>query len=296
MPHPKGLVATGFGPATPSYGEPTGFPLLGTPAGPTHPGARRDPAALIAPVQRVTEPPAGLDPPPEPWTPGPATAARRWPLRVMIALGVVMLLGAVGAVLVARQQAGGDADGQLIRASGLSYRVPTDWTPGPGRPETSTNGVALDGVATSARYSCGGHARVRATVGAAFLVRRDGVDARTEDAARDFGPLFAKSFYGAGSAATGSAPTPITVGSLSGSASLVTVRSSATDGCPGLRGQIRVLALPSSRVGEAGGRGVLMLVVQHDAEGGGPGAPVPVTDRMVTEILGSVEVTEVAGR
>jgi hypothetical protein len=217
---------------------------------------------------------------------------RRRPLAALIALGMVMLLGAVGAVLLARYQSTGLSDGQLIQASGLSYRVPAGWTPGPGGPETSADGVALDGVATGPRYSCGGRGRVRATVGATVLFRRDGLDARTEDAARDFGPMFGKSFYGPSSLATVSAPTPITVGALTGSASLVTVHATAETGCPGLHGQIRVLALPSTRVAQVGGHGVLLLVVQHDAGGGGAGAPAPVPDRTVAEILSSVQVTE----
>lgn len=317
MPHPRGLIATDLGPALPSHSGPA------APNGRTHPHSRRTPAAQhyprrrgtnpvrsahpalpasgaktqFATAQRGTEPPAGLadTPQPPPWTrwdTAPALPPARWPIAAAIALGMVMLLGAAGAVVLARYQSGGPLRGQLVNSSGLSYRVPGDWTPVPGGPATSVNGVALDGVAAGPRYSCGGHDRVRATVGSTFLIRRDGGDARAEDAARDFGPLFAKSFYGRNSTVTVSAPIPTTVGAVTGAASLVTVRAADQDGCPGLYGQLRVLALPSTRVGQTGGHGVLMLVLQHDAGGGGARAPAPVAERTMAEILSSVQVSE----
>jgi hypothetical protein len=266
-------------------------------------GGRRGPAGLLAPNQRVTEPPAGLGPPrhPPPILPPLADAAalpgpwlvhgRRWWVIVAIALVAVAALGVVGSLALAHRF-GARADGLLVKAGDLSYRVPPDWRPGPGGQETTVNGVALDGVATAARYTCGGHGYYRATVGSTFLVRRDGVNARPEDAARDFGPLFASSFYGPGASTSASAPTPLTVGDLTGSTSLVTVRPAAGAGCPDLAGRLTVVALPTSRTGAAGGTGVLLLVVQHDASGG-PESPAPVGDRVVSEILSSVRV---AGR
>lgn len=275
MPSPKDPTATDLGPATPGYGEPAGLPRPAT----------------------VTEPPAGLAHTPRRapstrWDPAPAVPRPRWPIAAAIALGMVMLLGAAGAVLLARYQSGGPPREQLIMAGGLSYRVPADWTPGPGGPETSVHDVALDGVATGPRYSCDGHGRARATVGATLLIRRDGRDARAEDAARDFGPLFAQSFYGPRSTATMSAPTPITIGAVTGAVSLVTVRAPDQDGCTGLNGQVRVLALPSTKVGRTGGHGVLMFVLQHDAGGGDTGAPAPVAERTMAEILSSVRLAE----
>jgi hypothetical protein len=169
-------------------------------------------------------------------------------------------------------------------------RVPADWQQRPGGPETSVAGVALDGVATAARYTCGGRGYYRATVGSTFLVRRDGVNARPEDAVRDFGPLFATSFYGAGATTSATAPAPLTVGAQTGSTSLVTVTQPASSGCPDLVGRITVVALPTSRKGASGGTGVLLLVVQHDAAGG-PATPAPVDDHAVAEILSSVRVT-----
>ena len=274
------------------------------PSGPSGPGGRRGPSGLLAPNQRVTEPPAGLGPPryepryPVPILPPLADPAglpgpwlghgrRRWVIAA-IALVAVAALGVVGSMALAHRF-GARSDGLLIKARDLSYRVPDDWRATPGGPETTANGVALDGVATAVRYTCGGHGYYRATVGSTFLVRRDGVNARPEDAARDFGPLFASSFYGPGASASASAPTPLTVGDLTGSTSLVTVRPAAGAGCPELTGRLTVLALPTSRTGAAGGTGVLLLVVQHDAAGG-PASPAPVGDRVVSEILSSVRV------
>jgi hypothetical protein len=279
--------------------------------GPAGRDGRRGPTGLLAPNQRVTEPPAGLGPPrypshypagyPAPILPplsdaaaprGPWTGhGRRWWVIAAIALVAVAALGVVGSVALAHRF-GARSDGLLVKARDLSYRVPGDWRPGPGGPETTVNGVALDGVATAARYTCGGHGYYRATVGSTFLVRRDGVNARPEDAARDFGPMFASSFYGPGASTSASAPTPLTVGDLTGSTALVTVRPAAGPGCPDLTGRLTVVALPTSRTGAAGGTGVLLLVVQHDAAGG-PASPAPVGDRVVSEILSSVRV---AGR
>lgn len=202
---------------------------------------------------------------------------------------VVGALGVTGTVLLAPRFAG-RPDGVLITARDLTYRVPTDWQQRPGGPETSAAGVALDGVATAARYTCGGHGYYRATVGSTFLVRRDGVNARPEDAVRDFGPLFATSFYGAGATTSATAPAPLTVGAQTGSTSLVTVTEPAASGCPDLVGRITVVALPTSRKGTSGGTGVLLLVVQRDATGG-PTTPAPVDDHTIAAILSSVRVT-----
>jgi hypothetical protein len=209
-----------------------------------------------------------------------------------VVLAVVAVLGVTGAVLVAHRIGGTRDESLLVQARELSYRVPAGWRTSPGGPETSAGGVALDGVATGERYICGGRGHHRATVGSTFLVRRDGVDARPEDAARDFGPMFATSFYGTGATATASAPAPLTVGALAGSTSLVTVHPAAEAGCTGLTGRLTVLALPTTRRGAAGGTGVLLLVVQHDAEGG-PSSPAPVDGSVVSGILSSVRVADV---
>lgn len=251
----------------------------------------------------MTEPPAGLGPTPR-WASRPPVAPhdheppgtwaadlspfpeRRWWIVVLVALVLLGVLGAGGAVLIAYAR-GAD---QEVRAAGLSYRVPANWTLGARGPATTTHGITLDGVATGPRYTCGGD-RFRATVGSTFLVRRDGVDARAEDAVRDFGPRFATSFYGPGSAVTTSPPTPVTVGTLTGVASLISVQPPAAEDCAGLRGQVRVLALSSPRVGAAGGRAVLLLVLQRDTAGG-PATPAPVDEHTVAEILRSVQVTQ----
>jgi len=194
-----------------------------------------------------------------------------------------------GTALLVHRFGGGRGESLLVKARDLTYQVPADWRLRPGGPETSVDGVALDGVAIGARYTCGGHGYYRATVGSTFLVRKDGVDARPEDAARDFGPLFATSFYGPGATTSASAPAPLTVANLTGSTSLVTVRPPANAGCPELAGRLTVVALPTARKGSAGGTGVLLLIVQHDAAGGPP-TPAPVDDRTVSEILSSVRV------
>jgi hypothetical protein len=206
---------------------------------------------------------------------------------VLIALVLLGILGAGGAVLIAYLR----APDQVVRASGLSYRVPANWTLGPGGPATTTRGITLAGVATGPRYTCGGRERLRASVGSTFLVRRDGVDARAEDAARDFGPRFAASFYGPGSTVTASPPAPVTVGALTGVTSRMSVQPPAAQDCAGLRGQVRVLALSSPRVGTEGGRAVLLLVVQHDTAGG-PAAPALVDEHTSAEILRGVQVAE----
>jgi hypothetical protein len=294
--------------STPEVRRPHAARQLSSAPGPAGRGGRRGPAGLLAPNQRVTEPPAGLGPPhypagyparyPAPILPPLADAAtlpgpwhgygRRWWVIAAVALVAVAALGVVGSVALAHRFGAG-SDGLLVKARDLSYRVPSDWRSTPGGPETTVNGVALDGVATAARYTCGGHGYYRATVGSTFLVRRDGVNARAEDAARDFGPLFASSFYGPGASTSASAPTPLTVGDVTGSTSLVTVRPAAAAGCPDLAGRLTVVALPTSRTGASGGTGVLLLVVQHDAAGG-PASPAPVGDRVVSEILSSVRV------
>jgi hypothetical protein len=205
-----------------------------------------------------------------------------------VALVAVGALAVAGTVLLTHRF-GGKPDGLAVKARDLSYLVPADWKLSPGGPETSVDGVALDGVATGARYVCGGHGHYRATVGSTFLVRRDGVDARPEDAVRDFGPLFATSFYGADATTNATAPAPLTVGSVAGSTSLVTVRPGPSAGCPDLAGALTVVALPTARKGAAGGTGVLLLVLQHDAAGG-PATPTPIPDTAVSEILSSVRV------
>ncbi|HEX4248589.1 MAG TPA: hypothetical protein VH008_12075 [Pseudonocardia sp.] len=324
-PRPDRSAATrparrGYGPTAGSLGgapttdfaQPNGY---GPPGGPSNAeswGGRRDPAALISRNQRVTEPPAGLGPspyPPPPHLPssypppilppraghGPpprlwqGAGRRRW-VAVAVVLVAVGALAVTGTVLVA-QRFGARLDGLAVKARDLSYLVPADWKLTPGGPETSVDGVALDGVATAARYVCGGHGRYRATVGSTFLVRRDGVDARADDAVRDFGPLFAASFYGADATTNATAPAPLTVGSVAGSTSLVTVHPAASAGCPDLAGALTVVALPTTRKGAAGGTGVLLLVVQHDATGGPP-TPAPIADAAVTEILSSVRVID----
>jgi hypothetical protein len=272
-------------------------------------GPRRGTPGLLATNQGVTEPPAGLGAgrypapilPPlagaagagNPWSHGAWQGHNRRPWIVAgVVLAVVAVLGVTGAVLIAHRIGGARDRSLLVQARELSYRVPADWHTSPGGPETSAGGVALDGVATGGRYICGGRGRYRATVGSTFLVRRDGVDGRAEDAARDFGPMFAASFYGAGATATASAPAPLNVGAVTGSTSLVTVRPAAAAGCTGLTGRLTVLALPTNRRGAAGGTGVLLLVVQHDA-GGGPSSPAPVGESVVSGILGSVRVADV---
>jgi hypothetical protein len=229
---------------------------------------------------------AGRSPSPGLWL---GHSRRRWVLGA-VALVAVGALAVAGTVLLT-QRFGGRSDGLAVKARDLSYLVPADWRLSPGGPETSVDGVALDGVATGARYVCGGHGHYRATVGSTFLVRRDGVDARPEDAVRDFGPLFATSFYGADATTNATAPAPLTVGSVAGSTSLVTVRPAASAGCPDLAGALTVVALPTARKGAAGGTGVLLLVVQHDSAGG-PATPAPIADATVSEILGSVRVLD----
>jgi hypothetical protein len=274
----------------------------GSPADPTRRPGRRDPAALYSPNQRVTEPPAGLGPRhyPAPILPpiagldgargGWLGQSRRWWVVAAVAIVALGALGIAGTALLTHRL-GARQDGLAVRARDLSYLVPADWKLTPGGPETSVEGVALDGVATGARYVCGGHGRYRATVGSTFLVRRDGVDARPEDAARDFGPLFATSFYGAGATTNATAPAPLSVGNLTGSTSLVTVHPAAAADCPDLTGRLTVVALPTARKGAAGGTGVLLLVVAHDAAGG-PATPAPVDPQVVPEILSSVRVTD----
>ncbi|MDT7660780.1 MAG: hypothetical protein QOD04_336 [Pseudonocardiales bacterium] len=216
--------------------------------------------------------------------------SRRWWVVAAVAIVALGALGIAGTALLTHRL-GARQDELAVKARDLSYLVPADWKLTPGGPETSVEGVALDGVATGARYVCGGHGRYRATVGSTFLVRRDGVDARPEDAARDFGPLFATSFYGAGATTNATAPAPLSVGNLTGSTSLVTVRPAAAAGCPDLTGRLTVVALPTARKGAAGGTGVLLLVVAHDAAGG-PATPAPVDPQVVSEILSSVRVTD----
>jgi hypothetical protein len=294
-----GEFARPGGPNAPT--DPNAPGALGAPGNNGRPG-RRDPAALYSPNQRVTEPPAGLGPMhyPVPILPpiagqggargGWLGQSRRWWVVAAVAIIALAALGIAGTALLTHRFAA-RSDGLAVKARDLSYLVPADWRLTPGGPETSVDGVALDGVATGARYVCGGHGRYRATVGSTFLVRRDGVDARPEDAARDFGPLFATSFYGAGAVTNATAPAPLSVGNLTGSTSLVTVRPAAAAGCPDLTGRLTVVALPTSRKGAAGGTGVLLLIVAHDASGG-PASPAPIDPKVVSEILSSVRVTD----
>jgi hypothetical protein len=218
-----------------------------------------------------------------------APAGRSW-WPVASAMALVAAIG-LGTTLLLAPRVAAPAIGQRAAAatslsgSGLTYRVPSTWRRGPA---PAVGGVGLVGTAVGPAYSCGGQRRSRAAVGSAFVARRDTRDARPEDAARDLAPVLARGFYGSDARLTLEPPSPRAVGSATGSAAHVVV-SSTSSRCPRLAGRVTVLAVPTARRGEAGGAGVLLLVVRYDTAGG-PASPPPPAESTVEEIVRGVTV------
>ncbi len=236
---------------------------------------------------------------PRPTTPRPATGptpaptatvaravpAGRW-TAVAAMLGLLAVCGVAALAYVLSEGSSADA----ARGEALAYRVPAGWARTPGAPGSSAGGVILDAVATVGAYSCQGARHSRATVGRTFAVRGDGSPSRPEEAVRDFGAMFAVSFYGAAATVATGSPARVDVGGVTGFRSDLTVTPLAgTGACPSPTGAITVVAVPTERRGPTGSGGVLLVVLQRDTAGGPAGSAL-VGDAAAAEVLDNLRV------
>ncbi|MGQ0482143.1 MAG: hypothetical protein ACT4O0_14120 [Pseudonocardia sp.] len=241
----------------------------------------------------TTEPPTTAQPATGPTVSPTAAVAQAVPAAGWTgwtAVAAVLGLLAVCAVAALVYGLAEDSAADAARGEALDYPVPAGWARTPGAPGSSAGGITLDAVATVGAYSCQGARHSRATVGRTFAVRGDGSPSRPEEAVRDFGAMFAVSFYGAAATVATRSPARVEIGGVTGFRSDLTVTPLAgTGACPSPTGAITVVSVPTERRGPTGSSGVLLVVLQRDTAGG-PAESALIGDAAATEVLDNLRV------
>ena len=204
----------------------------------------------------------------------------------MVVVGGVVLAGlGVGAFLLFGSARYGTAAGPVstVRASGLDYDVPGDWTQG-GAPLTTPFGIDFTGVARAPAYDCAGRSLVRGVVASALLpstVSAASITALTQALAEAFytPPDRTRPEVAVDSARN------VDVGGVQGRLIEATARTATDDRCLASEGTVLVLAAPTT--GPDGKQAVALLVVNGDRAGGPIGAPTMVPRPVLDAIVAS---------